>query len=158
MDRVEDVALLALLYREHYRARHTCPDDLFVDFECCRGEVSLATLVGSHVLQPLDWFVIRSMHRPESLSDLAARLDPLRAEALLHVWPAEAPPPEGEWTLPFGADRWNAVVQAMEGFRAEGLTASRDDVELVASSVYGAVTGRTYDDYLNEYADTIFAG
>jgi hypothetical protein len=45
----------------------------------------------------------------------------------------------------------------MQRLRAEGLTASRDDVELVASAVYEAATGRTHSEYLAQYAETIFA-
>lgn len=156
MEQVEEVALRALLYREHHRARHTCAEDLFTDFECCRGEVSMATLVGSHVLGSIDWLVIRSMYARSDLGAVAATLDAPRAEALLHAWPDDAPPPEGQWTLPFGADRWSAVEEAMQRLRAQGLTASRDDVELVAAAVYEAATGKTHDEYLTEYADTIF--
>jgi hypothetical protein len=157
MDGVEDVALLALLYRAHYRARHTGPDSLLEDFESCPGEVSLATMTGSHTLREVDWFALRVMHDPKELNRIAAELDQQRAEALLHVWPVDAPPPDGVWTLPYGADRWDAVEAAMRRMQSAGFAASRDDVECIASSVYTAVTGKTYEDYLNEYADTIFA-
>ncbi len=156
MNGVDRVALLALIYREHHNAHHYGPESLFEDFECCPGEVNLATIVGSELLDELDWLLIRAMEKGRDLNPTAAELDPVRAEALLHAWPSEGSPPDGAWTLPYGADRWTAVEAKMQRLRDEGVTASRDDVELVAVAVYKAVTGKNHAAYLDEYADTIF--
>jgi hypothetical protein len=143
---VREVALLALLYREHYNARHTGPEGLLEDFEVCRGEVNFATMIGAETLTETDWLVVRAMDTGGDLNPLAADLDAGRAEALLHAWPTEAPPPDGRWTLPYGADRWAAVEEAMQHLRAEGLTASRDRVDAIAVAAYEAATGAPYDE------------
>lgn len=156
MSDVDRVALLALIYREHHNAHHSGPEGL-LDFESCPGEVNLATMLGSESLTGFDWLLIRAMQTGCDLNPLAAELDSTRAEALLHAWPPEAcAPPDGAWTLPYGADRWQAVEAKMQRLRDEGLTASRDDVELVAVAVYEAVTDKNHAAYLDEYADSIF--
>lgn len=155
MNAVEQVALLALVLREVSNARHTGPEGLLEDFEACRGEVNLATLISAELLTETDWFVVQAMDTGANLNPLAEDLDAVRAEALLHAWPSEAPPPEGEWTLPYGADRWAAVEEAMQQFRGEGLTASRDRVEQIAVAAYRAATGVSYEEYLDEYEHLI---
>ena len=155
MHAVEGIALLALIYREHHAAHHSGPEGLLDDFECCPGEVTLARMIGSDTLAELDWLLITAMAKGGDLNLLAAALDPVRAEALLHVWPAGSPPPDGLWALPFGADRWDAVEAAMQAMRSEGLTASRDEVEAVAVAAYSVLTGTTHEEYLDEYEDTI---
>lgn len=43
--------------------------------------------------------------------------------------------PDEEWVAPFRA-RWDNVEAVMGGFRALGLTASRDDVDAAAAKAY----------------------
>lgn len=147
MSGVEGVATLSLIYREHHNAHHSGADGVLEDLEVCPGEVNLATMIGSEHLDELDWLVVRAMGTGGDLNPLAADLDAVRAEALLHAWPVDAPPPDGPWTLPFGADRWAAVEEAMQKLRGDGLTTSRDRVGLIAEYAFRAETGMTYDEY-----------
>lgn len=155
MHAAEEVALLTLIYREHHAAHHSGPGGLLDDFECCPGDVNLATMIGSDTLADLDWLLIRAMNKGGNLNAIAADLDALWAEALLHAWPGDSPPPD-VWALPFGADRWDAVEAAMQAMGSEGLTASRDEVEAVAVAAYTVLTDATHEEYLDEYEDTIF--
>lgn len=143
MEPVEKVALLALVYRELYNARHTGPDSLLDDFETCPGEVSLLGMMGSQSLTGLDWFVIEAMERPELTNNLAgdlAALDPIRAEALLHAWPGEqisAVRSLAEFR------RWEEVETAMREFSELGVTMSRSDVAALAYRSYAQATAQT---------------
>jgi hypothetical protein len=140
----EKVALLALVYAQLYMARHSDPDNLLEDFEVCRGEVTLAAMIGSQAAEPFDWFLIRAMDDPAALRATArdvAEVDPLRAEALLHAWPPEADGPNDAWALRYGGERWTQVEQVMEQLRADGLTTSREDVNAIACRAYAEAVG-----------------
>jgi hypothetical protein len=151
---VEKVALLALVYRELYNARHTGPNSLLDDFESCPGEVSLLGMMGSQSLSELDWFVIEAMEDPETLpalaSDLAA-LDPVRSEALLHAWPLGEQMPAVRSLAEF--NRWEEVETAMREFSELGVTMSRSDVDALARRSYAQATGQRLEDVLDEWCD-----
>ena len=95
------------------------------------------------------------LDEPERVVAVAPGLlvcDPLRSEALLHaIRPNHARPRDGA-----PLRRWRAIRRAIRELERQGLTANRDDVELTATAVYEAVTGKTYADYLDEYADTLY--
>ena len=162
MEPEQQVALLSLQYRACHLNRHSGPDGVLEDIECCPGEVSLATLAASDSFTWQDWRIVAILDQPEHLLQaaqaLAADGDAIRAEALLHALPPCGLLSCERWASPFRGGRWRKVERAMRAISAEGITASRDDIESVAVSAYRALTGNTHEDYMDEYADTLFAG
>ena len=157
---VEAVALRALAYRELGKGCSTGPreefDDLIEDFETGHEGISLLTMIASEAFGESDWRIVRQFERPKTLRTLPDLLkylsgfDFLRAEALLHAWPEDAPEPPTPGTLD-GLDRWQEVEQAMDRFRDLGITTLREDVDLVARRSYMSATGTTLSDYLDSH-------
>lgn len=152
--RVEQVALLALVYRELYAARYGArggPEALTNDLESCPGETSLLLEIGSAALPEFDWTIVQALDRPETLPTLfreLAEFDSRRAEALAHAWPDDAPPAPLSLEL---LSRWEAVEEAMDGFRDLGLTASRDHVMALAYRAHRQSTGATLAETIDHY-------
>jgi hypothetical protein len=154
MEPAEKVALLALIYRACYLNRHSGPDSALEDIETCPGEVSLATLYGTHRLTEPDWQIMRALGDDASFMMVAravAEHDPVRAEALLHAASSGGEPPAREWAYPLGGQRWHEVERAMEAREADGFTLSRDDVDSIAVSAYAAATGMTRTEVRDEF-------
>lgn len=151
MPGVQRVALLALVFQTV--GRHPDPDPLgcLEDVEVAPGELSLLYLTSTTHLSELDWALLRiRAWRPQALPEIAEVLaiaDPLRAEALLHAWPPEAPPPPREAF----EERWQKVETAMQDLRDDGLTASRTDVNAIAFSAYAEASGKTLDEVFDEF-------
>jgi hypothetical protein len=157
---VEQVALLALVYRElsEYGATGapSSADDLYYDLEAIPGEVSLLRMIGSSSLPGFDWTVVRVLGCPEALPALLtdlAELDPWRAEALAHAWPEDAPAPSLSLEI---LRRWEAVEEAMDAYRALGITATRDEVfhRYVGARIESSAASReeVLDDYFEATA------
>lgn len=157
-----DAARLALLYRTAHNNHHVDANSLLEDFECNRNEVSLAAMHASSTLLRLDWQILSVLDHPERIADMAEHLvgedEPLRAEALMHASLDFIPRRDKAWSAPFAGSRWGRVAVAMRVLEDEGFTATRRDVEALAVAVYKAVTGKTFDDYLDEYEDTLYPG
>lgn len=154
----EKVAALALVYRACHLNQHSGPDSVLVDIECCPGEISLATLAGSQ-LDEVDWRLIAVLETPKRLLAVArvvAQHDQLRAEALMHALPPGGRRSRRQWAAAFAGRRWRQVERAMRALRADGVTLSRDDVEGLALAAYTAGTGKTHNNYMDEYADLLF--
>jgi hypothetical protein len=149
---VEEVAVPALVYRELYNVRHTHPDNLFEDFDVCPGELSLPAMMGSQALTDstgcscAPW-TCRSLFRNGRI-DLAD-LDPMRAEALVHVGYLE--PLWSAWALRFTGERWFEVEEEMQRLRDQGLVTSRTDVESIAMSAYAEASGLPLEAVLDEH-------
>jgi len=140
---VEAVALRSLAYTELGRGCSTGPReefaDLVEDFENQHEGISLLTMIASEAFGESDWRIVRQFERPKTLPGLVkylAPFDPVRAEALLHAWPEDAPERPTPGTLD-GLDRWQEVEEAMDRFRDLGITTSREDVDLVAARAAG---------------------
>jgi hypothetical protein len=158
VDEIVRVALYALVYREVYKARHRCMDDVLDDIETCPSEVSLALLIGSQYLEDADWAVLHQLQKESDFVQVArqiAREDPFGAEVLLHACPPNGRRSKRAWAAKL-VERWDSVAAARRALRDEGLTASRADIEAVAVAAYEAATGKTHEEYLNEYDDQMF--
>jgi hypothetical protein len=160
MDSERRVALLSLLYRTCHVNRHSNAQSIEDDFGSCPGEVSLATLEASRSFTWKDWRIVALLDQPEHVLAAARTLatdgDPARAEALMHALPPHGRYSWKPWAEQYSGKRWRAVECAMRELEAEGITASRDDVESVAVYAYRALTGGTHEDYMDEYADSLF--
>jgi CO/xanthine dehydrogenase Mo-binding subunit len=102
-------------------------------------DMSLLTKIATDAAEAVDWDIVEAIGVPDVLPAVVADLlehDPLRGEALLHAWPDDAPQPAGVCPEQYSGERWHAVEAEMERLRAEGLTASRAQVELVALSAW----------------------
>ena len=150
MRAIRDVALLALLYRHAYTNRWECIDDIATDQEIAPGELGWLSMMVA-LLPDYDWQVIAKLEEPaDTFERVARRLDPLRAEAVLHALPPNGAYPTRAWGEPF-RERWGQVRQRMRQFHCEGYTAPSDDLHLVASDAYRRATGGTFSDYLDAY-------
>jgi len=153
----ERVALLALVYGELHNARYGErgeEDALYDDLEACPGGMSLLLAIGSAALPEFDWEIVRALDAPETLPALLEDLvefDPRRAEALLHAYGASDGDASRVVPLAY-LERWEEVEQAMNRFRDLGITATRDDVALVANRAYMSATGATLDETIDHYA------
>ncbi len=155
MDRPERAAWLALLYRACEQNHHTGIASHLDDLGSYPGEISLATLEASRIFSDLDWQLVsllidRREHVIATAQLLLSEGDGLRAEALLQAL-GDPSPPEAGWAACFGGERWESVRQAMAGLAQGGLTMSMDAVEELAVAAYKQLTGRSYEDYLDEY-------
>jgi hypothetical protein len=125
---IENVAILALVYRTLWRERYESPENLTDDFEACPGGISFLGMIGSQYLQETDWGIVRIMDEsgsPTRLADDLAPIDPLRTEALLHAWPDDPRDdlPEDGWAAQV-LERWPLVEAMMAGL--EPLTWNRE--------------------------------
>jgi hypothetical protein len=152
MESLEDVALLALIYRECFLARHVDPESIIEDSETCPGEISLVRLIAGHRLTPADWELLRALEAPSDFLALARRADPLRAEALMHACPPNGRCSAKAWAKPYRGRRWDEVEVVMGVLQREGLSATHDDIESLAANAWQGVTGGTYEDYLDAWA------
>jgi hypothetical protein len=151
MEEARNVALLALIYREQYLERRQGLDSIADDLESCPGEVSWLTMIAVDRLTPGDWALLRKLDEPSDFLRLARRVDPLRAEALLH-----AVPPNGRcslklWAAPYLA-RWGQVQELMLQLQQEGYTVKRDDLESRAVGAWMGATGDTPQQYVEKFA------
>ena len=151
MEPVCDVALLALIYRECYLARHVDPESIIEDSENCPGEISLVRLIAGHRLTPADWELLRALEGHSDFLALACRADPLRAEALMHACPPNGRCSAKAWAKPYRGRRWDEVEVVMSVLQREGLSATHDDVESLAASAWQTATGDSYEDYLDAW-------
>jgi hypothetical protein len=155
------VAALAVLYRACQLNHHRGPESVLEDLSSCSGEVSLATLEASRAFKRVDWEIVAVLDRPEHVLATARALlqqdDPLRAEAMMHALPPHGRRSRKQWAASFVGRRWHKVERAMRELEAEGVAASRDDVESVAVNVYRTLTGKSYEDYMDEYEDLLLA-
>lgn len=143
MNETTRVALYALVYREAYKNRCWSSEGLLELVEIAPGDVSLATLLGSQYLSKDDWNVLHQLDEPSDFMRVARHIvrdDPFRAEVLLHACPPRGRRSERPWAAALVA-RWDAVVDARWALRDDGLTATRNDVEELATSAYVALGG-----------------
>lgn len=109
-------------------------------------------MMGSQALTDLDWLLVRAMDKPELFRngcfDLAD-LDPMRAEALVHLKFLE--PLWSAWALRFTGERWFEVEEEMQRLRDEGLVTSRTDVESAAMRAYAEASGLPLEAVLDEH-------
>lgn len=150
MEAVRDVALLALIYRECYLTRRTSLDAINDDLDACPGEVSWLTMIAADKLTPYDWELVAQLEGPSDFMRLARRVDPLRAEALLHAVPPSGRCSQRPWAEPYAA-RWGRVRSRMRQFEGEGVTATRDTLESVAAAAWMAATGDTFEQYADRW-------
>jgi hypothetical protein len=158
MNEIVRVALYALVYREVYKACHTCTEDVLDDIEVCPSEVSLALLIGSQYLDDDDWRVLNQLQEASDFLQVArqiARNDPFRAEVLMHACPPKGRRSERPWAAEL-VERWDAVAKARWALRDEGLTMTRGDVEAFAVSAYEALSGKSHAEYLDEYEEQMY--
>lgn len=119
---VEKVALLALAYRELFAPATGYPDDLSL----------IAKMVAETLDDDLELLLVEAADDPARLRRIAADLapvEPIRAEALLHAFPADES--ERAWTRA-ARRRWREVEQTMEVFASLGLASSRSEVDAIA--------------------------
>jgi hypothetical protein len=152
------VALYALAYREAYKHHCWAGEHLIELYDCAPGDVSLATLLGSQLLNRQDSELLCQLDEADDFMRLARKIvrrDPFRAEVLLHACPPHGRRSRRPWAAALVA-RWDDVRRARLALRDEGLTATRDDVEELAVAAYSALTGKTHSDYLDECEDQMF--
>lgn len=152
-----DVALLTLLIRHAWQNRWEDLDSIIVDQGIAPGELSWFSMLAAHQLTEDAWRVIRVLNEPADFTRWARELsatDPLRAEALLHaVEQRNARWAFTKWAAPYTApERWRRVQQFMKMFEEEGIGATRDDIEAIASWAWRAVTGEPLDRYADSWA------
>lgn len=158
MHRPDQVAWLALMYRSCERAHHTAFLSHLDDLDSFPGEISLATLEAARVFTDADWALVGNLiDHPENVlatsAELTLRDDSLRAEALLHAVDQET---RNAWAGFYRGSRWREVEHAMQQLETAGLAANRDDVEEVAVAAYKMLTGRTHEEYMDEFAVFLF--
>jgi hypothetical protein len=146
----ETVALVALVYRELAEpcatGPRTGPDSIYAEFADGGDQVSLVALYGTSALTDLDWFLLRALDAGpvETLAEDLADVDLLRSEALLHASPETVSPRSFDELV-----RWREVEEKMQEFREMGLTATREDVELIAVSA----SGLSIDEYIRRHEE-----
>ena len=153
MDAPKNVARLALMLRVAYTERHRGPAGVEDDIESEPGRISLAVLEAGRSFNETDWKLADLSAQPAVVLRVARTLvefsDETRAEALLHChqWRSRRP-----WCAPFSEHRrWAAVEKAIRKLEGEGFTASRDDVEVTAVRAYRELTGKSHEQYLDEF-------
>jgi len=145
---VENVAVLALVYRTAWRNCYSGAGSLDDDMEGNPDGISLLGMLGAHALTPADWELVALMDDRSFPAELAAGLaewSSQRCEALMHAWPTD--PREGlanaEWAQPY-IDRWELVAATMAGL--EPTTWDREHTR----DVYAAVSGQPLADVLED--------
>jgi hypothetical protein len=132
MEPAENVALLALMYREKHSPWWEFTDDLSL----------LGKQVRDEPLPEIDEFILNHMDKVEELAEMVelAGLDPLRYEALLHAWPPgpnnDPPPEEGFDRTLFTPERWEEVEDAMWQIYASGITHRPSFVNAIFEEAY----------------------
>ena len=108
--------------------------EIIDDLETERRDISLLTMFASSALSEIDWLIVRALdEHPEELAAIFAEVEPYRREAILHALAAGE---QGDWgrvSIPADlalavGERWEEVEEAMERWRALGITATRDEV------------------------------
>ena len=150
MEPLRNVALLALLYRQAYLNRWESIDSIATDQDVCPGELSWLSMLAAK-LPARDWQILATLAGPTGFESTARRLDPLRAEALLHAAPPKGVYPTGRWGESYRA-RWGEVCSRMRLFEGQGYTATSDDLEAIAAQAWMAATGDTLAQYANAWA------
>lgn len=151
MEPARNVALLALIYRENYCAHRTSLDAIGDDQDTCPGEISWLTMLAVGLPQ-LDWAILTELEQSGRFGRVAQGLEPLRAEAVLHAKPPDGHRTRMPWAAGYTAPkRWLLVREHMRRHELRGLTTTRDDLELVASRAWGAATGDTLGQYLDQW-------
>lgn len=150
MHEVREVALLALIYRECYLNRRDSPDAIGDDLDTCPGEVSWLTMIALHRLTESDWTLLAALEEPSDFLPLARRLDPLRAEALMHAVPPKGRCSQRAWADPY-RERWGHVRSRMRQFEGEGLTSTRDTLDSLAAAAWMAATGDSFEQYADRW-------
>jgi hypothetical protein len=148
---VENVAVLALLYRTLYRNCYEGPEALHDDMRGNPDGISLLGMIGSQGLGEVDWELVNSMSRhedelPVKVVQFLRFWSPLRCEALLHAW-ADDPGAElarEEWAQPF-IERWELVSAAMNGL--EPLTWDHEQQDDIARP-YEELIANGYNAYV----------
>lgn len=132
MEPAERVACLALVYRE------------FEAGSLAKG-TSLLKRMAVHDLTEMDMMIAGLMTKTEELAEVMVELadfDPMRYEALLHVWPPgpnrEPPPEEGFDPARFTPERWDEVEDAMRDLYSTGVTHSPSFVNAIFEEAYAA--------------------
>jgi hypothetical protein len=149
----EHIAVLALMYRTCDRQHHTAKICHLEDIEADPGEVSMATLQAGQQFGDLDWLIVEVLiEHPSRAADLAELLSHAghrtRAEAVLHATTSYV---GSDWAKPYIHKRWWKVEREVKRLIYEGFTASRDEVEEVAIAAFKQITGRSYEDYMDEF-------
>jgi hypothetical protein len=149
-----DVALLALLFREAHRNRWESIDSIAADQDVCPGELSWFSMLAAHQFTAWDWSIIRRLSEPADFVRIAKQsTDPLRAEALLHAAGPNGRRSRREWAAEYVEEqRWNRVRVFMSAFEQEGITATRDDLDALASLAWQTATGEMYERYADCWA------
>lgn len=137
IDKPETVALLALAYVDLYADADADADD---------ADTSLLRAFARNSLSEMDHLVARSLDNPEALNAILPELDQVRREAILH---ALADGEQGKWkrvSVPAdlalaAGERWEEVDEAVERWRALGITATPDEVFITYLSAVEAATG-----------------
>ena len=97
------------------------------------GEISLLAMVATSTFSDFDWQVVRGLNARElRLPEIVNEVEAFRVEAIVHVLAQR-----GQFDriyLPANlalhvAERWTEVEDAIERWRALGVTATREDVE-----------------------------
>jgi hypothetical protein len=120
---VGPVALYAILLREAGNEHHLNREAHLDDIECCRSELSMATLAAGAQFTELDWELAALLYEGEKARIfetarlLIANDEPVTAEALLH---AHDKRPRAQWAQDI-ARRWDRVRSAIAPFEDEGL-------------------------------------
>jgi hypothetical protein len=154
-EEVQVIALYAILLREAARNHHTGAEAHLDDAECCRDELSLATLAAGARFSARDWELAELLYDGadaavfQEARDLLAEDEASHAETLLH---AHGKRPRAEWGRKI-AERWDDVRAAIAMYEADGIAIKFGDVDLVADLVYRNATGTT-----QEEADALLNG
>jgi hypothetical protein len=145
---VENVAVLALVYRTAWRNCYSGAGSLDDDMEGNPDGISLLGMIGSQGLTPADWELVALMGDRSFPAELAAGLaewSSQRCEALLHAWPQDPRDELGnpKWARPY-MERWELVAATMTGL--EPLTWDREQTR----EVFAHVSGQPLADVLED--------
>jgi hypothetical protein len=140
MTPVEDVAVLALVYRTMWGNCYEGPRALLDDMEGNPDAVSLLGMIGSQKLTRLDWGIVKFMIRednhgsPVEIAQFLSGWDSRRCEALLHAWPEDVREVLADkgWAESY-VERWELVAMTRRGL--EPLTWNHEQQDDVAASV-----------------------
>jgi hypothetical protein len=131
MEPAENVASLALMYREKQAPWWEYQDDLSL----------LGKIVRDEPLPEIDELILSHMDKVEELAEIMvvlASVDELRYEALLHAWPPgpnDDSPPDGPW-MPYSGSRWHEVEDAMWRIYKTGITHKPSFVNAIFEEAY----------------------
>jgi hypothetical protein len=157
---VESVALRAVCYVEVFNFSSVGPRvdgrEIFDDLASEHPTVCLATMFASFAFDAWDWRLVEARGEDELQGDagrlarLLCETEDWRTEAALHALAAGGGP---GWprSVPAGlalriAERWEAVEEAANRWRALGIATTREDVELTFLDAAAAASGRSRSD------------